>query len=51
MSESKPKSGPSEKITHDERGTTFRELKETEKHTRTQDRTYTPKKESQDKKR
>ena len=49
MSTSHPKSGPSEKIEHDrneqgERKTTFTEKKETEDYTRTQVRTYEPKK-------
>ena len=44
MSESKPKSGPSKTITHNKGSTTFREVKQTDKHTRVQDRTYTPNK-------
>ncbi len=45
MSESKPKSGPSQRIIHGPgKKTTFVERKTTPKYTRTQVRTYAPRK-------
>jgi hypothetical protein len=42
MATSHPRSGPSKSISHSRGSTTFRQVKQTPKYTRTQSRTYRP---------